>query len=273
MKLCCSYRSAPQYREIVDEIRYSLNALGQALEALEKYPDKIIIIEILDLEHSQVAYDKIKGLITENPNIVIDCYKMRDYIVMSEDPAFTKVMYHYPVNTYNDLWRVLYYKPWAISIAEPLTFDMIRVRQAVDRSSNRHVRIRVLPALGRPTEWSHLALVDNGLRHFWVTPETVSEYEGYIDVLDLYDEDEHREEALVKVFHDGFYLMPLGSLVKNLNSSIPANMFDITFIQKRMNCKQVCMRDPSMCNYCATFENIAQLTRPKTDSLIDLLKK
>ena len=275
MRLCCSYRSSPSHRQMADEIRYSLNALSSLLDALEKYQDKILIIEILDLEKAQIAYDKIKNLAIENNNIVIDCYNIHDYEILSEEPALHgKLMCHYPVNNYTDMRRILYNTPYAITIGEPLTFDLAKVRQAIDRmNSDFKIKIRVVPTIGRPTEWLMVADKDDGLKHFWITPNTVNIFEDFIDVLDLYDEDPHREEALLTVFNKQMYVMPLGSLIKNIQNDIPAHMFDETFMTHRLNCHQVCMRDPSLCSYCDNYNKLLQTTRPKTASLIDFLKK
>ena len=170
-------------------------------------------------------------------------------------------MYHYPCTTYNDLYRIIFYQPCAITIGEPLVFDIVNVRKIID-DNNYHIDIRVLPMIGRPTEWNDLRTIDNGIQHFWIAPHLIDVYAPYVDVLDLYDMDVKREQVLIEIYKTQQYMLPIGSVVKNLESLVYAEVFDTDFAKRRLSCRQTCMRGNTGCQYCMAFEKLAQVSKP-----------
>lgn len=262
MKLCGTYKSDPRHRQMMDEIRFRIGDLNALFENVDQYKEKTVIIEIADLKQSNLPYPKLVSILEENLNFILDCYNLTDYITLSKKHP-QRVMYHYPCTSYNDLYRIISYRPYAVTIGEPLTFDLKNVRIAVDSWYEYHVNIRVLPMIGRPTEWADMRVTDNGIKHFWIAPHLTHIYEEWVDVLDLYDLDEQREQALIEVYKSKEYMMPIGSLVKNLESVVPSNMFDDDFANRRLTCRQLCMKGISGCNYCTIFEKFAMAAKPK----------
>ena len=264
MKLCASYHGAIGEMDNIAEIRYPISHLPQALECAEKYPDKIIILEVISLKDTKTKIEKLQQVLAENKNIIIDCYKFEDLISLSKFAKVNLLMYHYPAITFNNLWLILQYHPYAVSIAEPLTFQLDKVRTLVDENTieDEHIDIRVLPALGRPSEWQSFSEIDNGVCHFWIAPQTLETYDKYIDTLDLYDSDPEREKALIKVYATKEYIFPLGTLVKNCESIIPTAIISDEFAAKRTTCGQRCIQSKRNCHYCDMFEKTALLTRP-----------
>ena len=261
MNLCVSYHSDPLHRMLANEVRYSIAALGQALSDIEERPTMIPIIEILSLKESNIKAQKLEQICAENPSIVIDCYKIEDLHELRKFTKIKNLMYHYPVTTYNDIYFLMQDKPYAVSIAEPLTFEMPKVRKAVDSFGNEDYepQIRVHPAIGKPTEWARVE-DDNGIKHFWILPGNLNIYEPYVDTLDLYDKDSDREHALVELYSKRQSTMPIGVIVKNCSSSTLANMVDDDMAKRRLTCGQACMRNA--CTYCVMFEKVAQLAHP-----------
>lgn len=262
MKICGTCKSDPTHREMMDEIRFNIGSLAILFENLELYQNKTIIIELLDLKDAKLSYNKLADLIKENNNIVVDCYDLHDYISLSKlHPR--RIMYHYPCESFNDLYRIISYQPCAIMIGEPLTFNLKTVRSVVDDWYDYYINLRVLPMLGRPTEWTDLREQDNGIKHFWIAPHLIPIYDDYIDVIDLYDTDVQREQALIEIYTAQRYMLPIGSVVKNLESSLPAEMFNEDFAIRRLNCHQTCMRGNSGCHYCEQFEKLANILKPQ----------
>ena len=187
----------------------------------------------------------------EQQNLVIDCYKREDFLALSQI-HMPRIMYHYPATTYNELWWLLQVHPYGISIGEPLAFDMINVRKTINEYAVGHeyIQIRVLPAIGRPSSWNIWRLRDQGLRHFWITPQTQYIYEPYVDVLDLYDADEMREAALVKLYYNGKCDWDMTVLLKNCGTAVLADAIDPELITRRLSCKQRCMQHEYSCHRC-----------------------
>ena len=241
MKICASYHTDAAQ---LDEVRYTAATLDYMVEKAIDVPDKTYILEILDYNKSGITKEKLDSLINELPNIVVDCYDMIDFLKLAVQHP-NKVMYHYPCATFNDIRYVLHVKPYAVTIGEPLSFDLIRVRQML---RDTDVKVRVLPAIGRPSTWNIYKSEDNGINHFWITPNTLEYYEPYIDVIDLYDEDPEREKALVKIYKSGECDWPLAVLLKNCEASVGAYMIDDQWVMPRLECRQMCMQNK--CHLC-----------------------
>lgn len=264
MKLCASYHSAAGKWQKLNEIRYPIAALDQAIEAIEKYPSHTIIIEIVELKKSGISGKKYAKIVEENPTIVTDCYNIEDLRTLRYFSGIGKLMYHYPVNTFTDLRYLLSYAPCSVVIAEPLTFELPRVRAAIMAwtDPDTQVDIRVKPALGRPTEWNHIMDQDDGFCHFWLPPQWIPKYEQYIDVLDLYDRDQGRESALIDIYYDKKCDTLLSVLVQNCEMDLPCEILDDELAEKRITCGQHCMEGVGRCHYCDMFAKTAKLARP-----------
>ena len=257
MNLCASHRCDAKHRALLDEIRYSMLTLPSALDgSVDAHILKILEINSFT-ESGNLNLQKIKDLIAEN-NLVIDCYKLEDYVFLARNLDPYKVMYHFPLTTYNDLYYVRNFKPYAVMIGEPLAFEIQLVRRVVPEK----IKIRVHPAIGRPSNWNFINDEDNGIRHFWITPQTVPVYEPYVDTLELYDNDVTREQALVDVYHQGQYMLTLGTLVKHCESTLVCNFIDSEFANRRLNCGQRCMIGSYNCHYCDRFERVSELSQP-----------
>lgn len=264
MNICASYHSDLTHRLLLNEIRYPIGLLDSALEELEKRPNVIIILEIMDLANMGIKIQKLEAIIQENPNIVIDCYDLQDFITLRHQSHIEKMMYHYPQDNYAKLWYIMQFNPYAVTISEPLVFDIQHVREAVNNLSadeENPTKIRVLPAIGKPSDWVFVDQ-DDGFNHFWILPHMAHAYEDYIDIFDLYDADPDREQALIDAYHIGRYDLQIGVLVKNCSSTIPALFIDDEFINHRMNCQQRCLRGSRNCHYCDMFKRTVAIARP-----------
>ena len=255
MRLCASYFCK---NDCLDEIRYPVTMLNTVFTEIVEHPGKTYIVEVLDVKNQNFPVEKLLSLMQEQKNLVVDCYQRADFLAMHQ-VHMPRIMYHYPVNTYNDLWWLLQFNPYAITISEPLTFDLPTVRKCIDAQTkpNEYIQVRVMPALGRPSSWTMFALTDTGMRHFWITPQTIHIYEPYIDVLDLYDADQQREAQLVKLYNAGECQWDMSVLLKNCGCALPASMVDDEWVERRLTCGQRCMQLNRNCHYCDTRARLA----------------
>lgn len=248
MDFCASYHT---HNDGLAEYRYPLSALDTMIEKVFSQPSKKFILEVLSLPRdNEAAMGRIVDICNENENVIIDCYEKVDFIEMFKRNA-KRVMYHYPVTTFNDLKWFLAFNPYAVTIGEPLTFELQKVRDMVNQQLE-YTRIRVLAAIGRPSEWnviSHM-IDDNGVKHFWILPHTIYLYEPFIDTIDLYDRDKEREVQLVKVYLSGECDWPMNVLLKNCDVGTPCGMVMEDVIERRLNCGQRCMQGGNRCDLC-----------------------
>ena len=259
MRLCASYKLPQVMWSEIDEIRFSLQALVQAINFLENNKNKKVIIEILSLD-DKISIDKIHDLLNEYPNLYFDFYDITDLLNTCNDK--NKYMYHFPVNTYNMLNLLLSLPISDVTIGEPLTFDLDSLQAFID-NQDKKINIRVNPTLGRPELFNLISESDNGFNHFWILPQHMEFYDPYIDVLDLYDDNEVREQALVRVFRKGIYNRELKYFLKNCDTEVRGFFIDEEFIKRRVNCNQNCFRN--RCHWCNTYEHLYHMLKDKQD--------
>ena len=155
---------------------------------MEEHPDSIIIIELLDIDNTNLSSEEIHRLAIEYPNLYFDFYKMSEFRIMSNQYTEQKYMYHYPITSWVELNYILHFPGLhAITIGEPLIFDIQKVRTLVDKS-RENIQLRAHPAIGRPSMYNDFP-GDTGLCHFWVLPQHCSIYDPYIDRVSYFLQD------------------------------------------------------------------------------------
>ena len=254
MKICTSYYQKPQNRLRVDEVRFSVYVLNNAMEFAEAHADKRVIIEILNLHDNRTpSIEKLYTIITETPNhnIAYDFYSIVD---LEEYHSRTHrennpYMYHHPLMTWTQIYQLLsWYNVSDITIGEPLTFecfDIIRLLKDPDLT----IRVRPYPEL---EIWEKSNFQDNGIKHFWIPPQYLDKYEDVFDVIDVLHPNIVREEALVEAYLDrtNFDALDLSTVIPNVNVSVPIAAFEGDFFDRRLNCGQRCLKSPASCHMC-----------------------
>lgn len=250
MKYCTSCHQTVELKN-VQEVRYGVHLLSQAMEYATLHPDKKIIVEIPRVEAERVpGYMKLNSLLRNCANMFFDFYELQNLIQFYhtwEEDTPIRYMYHFPVVTWAMVQILMYYKVSDITIGEPLTFNLQAVKTSI---RDKGVSIRVIPHQAK----NALAIPntdDCGLEHFWILPQHASLYDKYIDVFDLVDNNIKREETLVQVYTSNApYIFDMGILITNLNCTLPAEYVDPLWVKRRLNCKQKCLEGKHTCHYC-----------------------
>ena len=271
MKICTSYRQFAMHKNDCDQFRYTVATLSSALEMLEENPDKSAIIEVLDIVEANLSPEKIYALTEENPRLFFDFYRMDDYGLVAAKAAKPQFYYHYPASSYAAIHYIMSMPGAAgITIMEPLTFDMDRVRDAIlsyAREEDKYKpTIRMVPYIGMPLDFA--GIVDQeketGINHFWVLPQHIHLYEDYVDYIDIMAGKEQREHLLVRNYLAGTYLMPINVLFNNVFTDLTGNFVEEEWAKKRMNCRQTCMIDGwRRCTYCQQQDQMYHLLKKR----------
>lgn len=252
MKICTSYRQLKMGRDKVQEFRYPIQLLNVVLENLESDYHTIYIIEIPDMEtQEELTFEQIHDLAKDYSNLFFDFHKFEDFQYAASESNERKYMYHFPVNTYMDIQYLLQYPGLAaITLEEPLTFDMERVHKTIKEDEERNIQIRIYPAIGKPSRYLDYK-GDNGINHFWVLPQHIKLYEPYVDVIDIIDKSETREHALVSLYTNPLpYIVAIKPFFKNVDSKVIGAFVDEDWAMKRLNCQQTCLHKGIHCTFC-----------------------
>lgn len=254
MKYCISSSIGYAWRDKVDEVKFALSNLNQAIEYATEHKDKRIIVEVNTLSRAPNV-TKMYSIHTELPNIHYSFDKLNElisYVRNIDNQEDRHWMFNQPVISWAMIMILRYYKVTDILIAEPLTFRMEDVYKGI---KSEGIAVRVVPSNSK-----HLYAVDtndNSMNHFWVLPQYINVYEKYIDVIDLsYELSDAREEVLCKLFiNDKNYDNLLKYYLNNCedDNELPARMLDDKFFIRRLNCGQTCLISPNNCHYCSTF--------------------
>lgn len=260
MLLCSSYYQNAQYRDKVQQIRFSMPSLNAAIEYLMNHSTKTIIIEILDLHEEKNGHtvcpsiEKMIALQKENPNIIYDFYALNDleeYVNSGGKENNLSYMYHFPVSTWGMVRVLLTYKVSDIVLGEPLMF----MAKEVNAYIKPYARTRVYPHKGQPSIAVPLEEMP-AINHFFALPQHMGMYEEYIDVFDLLDDNIVRETALIDIYTKDSYNFSLHYLIPSITSNISGAYITEELVERRMNCKQRCIMDPNGCHYCEMIEKM-----------------
>lgn len=234
---------------------------------MEEHPDSIVIIELLDIDNTNLSSEEIHRLATEHSNLYFDFYKMSEFRIMSNQYTEQKYMYHYPITSWIDLNYILHFPGLhAITIGEPLIFDIQRVRTLVDKS-RENIQLRAYPTIGRPNMYNDFP-GDTGLCHFWVLPQHCSIYDSYIDIFDILDSDADREKVLCDYYINGTaWLFGIDNFFKNMDTNIVGNYVLDSWAEKRLNCGQRCFMPSPTCHYCEDQDMMYDLIRAHPEIL------
>lgn len=230
--------------------------MSNAITLANKYPEKRIVIHIVDLKGT-IALDKILNLLVETKNLYLELYNIEDLLTISSQLSIRecpnkKIFYHHPVTTFNMIYFLMQQNVSDIVLGEPIVFNLTEVRKMIPKDSG--VIIRANPAEGRPQLYNLIKNVDDGLYHFWVTPQATYLYDNYIDIFDLSDSNEIRESTLITVFQKKEYPHSLRSLCKNVDNDIPCGMFSEEDLRYRLTCKQRCIQ--GTCHRCKIISDM-----------------
>lgn len=265
MKLCTSYYQAPNIRDKVDEIRFSVYVLNLALDYANEHSDKRVIVEILNLHDNRTPdIGKLYSLISEAPNhnIAYDFYSIVDLVEYSERTKheYNPFMYHHPVTTWPQIDELVNWHGVSdVTIGEPLIFecnDLIKYLHP----TGVNIRMRPFPEMNY---WEQSKFKDTGLNHFWVPPKYIDAYADAIDVVDILHPNVVREAALVEAYaaRTDHFALDVSTVIPNITVDVPLAAFDSkneedNFFLTRKNCSQRCMKVPNGCHYCQNIVNI-----------------
>lgn len=253
MKYCTSYYQSEPVRQKVDELRFTVATLNDALGYAERHSDKRVIVEILDLHKERVpSIEKLHKLHEEMPNVYYDFYNLHDLVEYARwlgSYEHKYIMYHQPALTWGLIQILLYYKVSDIVIGEPLAFNM----PELEKNVHDKARIRIRPYFAKP-EIARGIETDSGIHHFWVLPQHMHLYEQYVDVIDLLDDNVVRETALVHTYTSGKeFSARLDTLIEGVECEVGASFIDEKFVMRRLSCGQNCLKNSNYCHHCDQY--------------------
>lgn len=255
MDFCASFQQLESHRSKIQELRYPINNLSQALTQ----KNHRIILEVPSLEGSGFSISKIEKLLEENPQLFLDFYEIKDLNTWCEKSTIKhRYMYHYPVSLWSMTTLLCDLQVSDILLGEPLTFQIKRIAVCI-KDNYPDIKIRICPHLGQPRMFKNHT---KEINHFWVLPQHLKLYTGIVDVCDILEKNPLREATLITLYTKGeVYDLPLNLLIESMDLDIPGFLIDDDLARKRLDCQQRCMMHQGQCHTCDMRVRTAELLK------------
>lgn len=253
-----------------DEIilKYTEHTQQSIIDILEEYKDYRIIFNIVDFVNFNKDIVKLyelleiyndKGL--KNWSAKISLYG--EDVLLAENWLKSNIpegkefphFYSFAAENFEQLDRLLYLPVTDLYVTNYLAFDMVRVKERVDRSEY-HPKIRIYPNVCQ-SFWQDTI----SIKTFFVRPEDVGCYERYVDVMEIYattiDQLKIADVYYDIYHHNKGWYGDLQEYLINCNQSIPNQYIYKDFGEMRLRCQQKCMQNK--CNFCISQWNYIKL--------------
>lgn len=226
-----------------DEIRFLYKDRYKIIDYIEKYPNKIIILNIDEQDNIDLEELKRYNIITNN-NFVLSLSSLKNYKLYKDNNL--KFYFNYPITTYFDFKSLIELGVEYILVDSPLFQD-------IEFISSFNVKLRISPNI------SYYAFIPkkDGVCGSWIRPEDLEEYSKYIDTVEFENCDLKKEQALYRIyFEQKNWPGDLNYIITNLNYNCINRMIPPDFTKNRMNCKQKCMAG-GHCKLCYRYLQLA----------------
>ena len=256
---------------ILEKIKYEdFKTVEDITESCKPFEDKKIIFSIPNFnecinnnflslilnycKESKNAEIRFGGITTNQEEIDIVLKVMKDY------PEVSFFFQHY-VDNWDTLIYFIQCGVKQVYITQELGFDIARVAEVCHE---QNVLIRVFPNVAQ-SQWDAI----DDLRKFWIRPEDIDLYEGYIDTIEFYGETERQAVYLDIYKKDKQWAGNLQEIIIGLNTEINSYYLLPRFGEYRIKCNKNCWKT----NKCHICDRIIELSKNLEENKIRLIEK
>ena len=222
-----------------DELRTMSNQLGRIIEYLRIHPETRVVIQYNSKDSIDVLENELSKLsiVTTNYTVSTKGFLQLKLLLHHGIPAYLD----FPVTDWETFSNLLDIGVTDILIDGPLFFDMDTISK---RKGNVKIRVRPHASVN-----ASLSFDDNENSAF-IRPEDVDSYAPFIDILEILCDSKETEETVFNIYKRKSFNSDLSLLIKQLNINVPNPYIYPKFASLRLNCKQVCKREPGRCEAC-----------------------
>lgn len=168
-------------------------------------------------------------------------------------------IYYYPISSYYELNVIVKLNPVGIKLAAPLFFDLENVKTQVGK-----IEISAEPHIATQKSFEK----DLGVIGTWIRPEDILMYQSFISTYDFSKCNTKKTKALYDIYikHQKWN-GNINLIIDGLNENVDNRIIAADLIQKRLGCRQECLRN-GICKKCyrhfAKYQIIQKHFREKT---------
>lgn len=254
MKSCIEWRKDFKYLPQIDEfnIDYKENKTKKLIEFLDIYATQTQRINIR--VNKQISKEDVLFLeqlyLTKGYNIAILFNEIYPEQVPIEMLKALKIPFFFgtAVNTWDKLNEIIELGVSDVYLTGDLCFDLINIVKYVPESIHLRCFINICQS-----DWDN----SKGLKTFFIRPEDLEFYGGYIDVFEFFNSVEQQNTLYEIYFHMKEWNGNLREIIKGLKYDI--NNYYILgneFGRTRINCQRKCVKGGS-CRMCDRLAELA----------------
>lgn len=236
MKYCLNYSKDLKNLDKADEINIKSSQNNEdLLNFLISHKDKRINL-CVDDNIETFNLDLIKSIKKENPelSIYIRLNTHDEDIIRQVKEAGLPFYLLEGANCWDVLNGLIKLGVSDIFVVEDLGFELGVVRNLTKK---HNIAVRVYPNVAQ-SQWEET----DGLKKFFIRPEDVDDFEGYVDTFEFY-KSFGREDTLYKIYKENKYWFgPLNQMIIGLNSDMDSRFLLPDFSRHRMNCGKRCCK-------------------------------
>lgn len=175
-----------------------------------------------------------------NYSFTVSCksFNVLKEIINNGYPAY----FNFPISDWESLDNLLLIGVSDVWIDGALGFNLKSVK-----SKCGNVNIRVSPQISANASLS--PKFKSNANSFFIRPEDVTTYEPYIDYFD-FAVDSFAEKTLYDIYKRQYFHQDLSKLIVHLNTKANNSLIPLKFVERRLNCKQLCLTGESRCTHC-----------------------
>lgn len=258
MKYCLDYSRRSRVLNIIDEINVFIDGTDMItiIDFIQKHTAQRINLKLKDKEQifEYKLIEKFAQLSKEykefNLAIVLPKYEEEYITTLKRCGSEVRFFFDQVVRDWETFNQYIELGVSDIYVVEQLGFEIKNVAKV---AHDRGVRIRTFPNIAQRM-WDATPV----MKSFFIRPEDVKYYEGYIDVLELYSGEHLNMDVLYDIYTNmKVWNGQLNEIILGLTSPIDSRFIMPRFAQRRLNCERKCLKGGN-CNMCETIEKLSK---------------
>ena len=259
MRYCVSGRQPYSVIKRADEIKFQYNDKDRILDLVEKYPDKVVILDVPGYEEDWKLWQMYTEKFTEFHIALHNLNRVAEF-----NEAGIKWYWPYPITTYYELDMIVNLHPSYVMVGPPLSFDLDQIMSHLydPCDGTNQIPLRMVVNVAHPSY-----LPDNGTHGIcgqWVRPEDADLYSTRVQCFEFENLELSQEETLLHVYKENRnWPGNLSILIQRLNFNVDNRAIPEEIGERRMVCGQRCWRTGT-CQLCVrAFQFADQIRKEK----------
>lgn len=261
MRYCVNGRQPYSVIKRADEIKFQYADRDRILDLVERFPDKVVILDVPGDEENWKLWKMYQEKFFEFHVALHDLNRVKEF-----NEENINWYWPYPVTSYYELDMIVNLHPSYIMIGPPLSFDLDQVSMHLydPCDETKQIPLRMVANVAHPDYLPSNCML--GVCGQWVRPEDTNTYSTRVQCLEFGNADLGREETLLHIYKENQeWPGNLNMLIQRLDFNVDNRAIPEELGERRMNCGHRCWRTGS-CQLCMRAFQFAEQIRKESQN-------